>query len=514
MKQIMGPLNKQLNDILQKNVGNTIFEDHELDSILSLKISKRELPYLEYFPYLEEVEIDSFPSINSDDIILIGQKLPYIKSLKIKEQNALFVLDLSLFKNLENLCLIHNDNIIDIIGVNQLVKFTFYDNKDYANIQQLVDLLLTNKESSITLDVAYYVNIVNLLYEMNIDVNILDKFTWIESIGLRNYNTYEYSNNEIDSLLKHLSYIASKYIYSNDTDIMKFCVLYNWMINNIKFVNEDDPDDENLSLISNVNKVFSYGRGGRLSLAKAFQMLLSFVGINSSVVYSMGATDVIGYYNGEKVCSLLGESDYAVLRVTLDDKYYYCDIAWDSLINFHGFFDKLRFFLFSKTELKTRHKFIGEGNIDKTYSYHGDDCDELISKAKERIKEADVLFEDIERLKPEITGKELNIAIVKLRINDIKNELENLEVNSDEYKKKIIELTDNEEIIDNISAELVRLENSKEGIIKSYSNLLMDRYLKEERYLDKKEILNILNKKEKLLLISEYVAEILKECIK
>ena len=115
---------------------------------------------------------------------------------------------------------------------------------------------------------------------------------------------------------------------------MKFGVLYSWMINNMKFVNEDDPEGENLNLISNVNKVFSYSRGGRLSMAKAFQMLLSFVGIKSSVVYSVGATDVIGYFNGEKVCSLLGESDYAVLRVTLDEKDYDCDIAWDALINF------------------------------------------------------------------------------------------------------------------------------------------------------------------------------------
>ena len=57
---------------------------------------------------------------------------------------------------------------------------------------------------------------------------------------------------------------------------------------NMKFVNEDDPDGENLNLISNVNKVFSYGRGGRLTLAKAFQLLLSFVGIKSSGVHSNG----------------------------------------------------------------------------------------------------------------------------------------------------------------------------------------------------------------------------------
>ena len=158
-------------------------------------------------------------------------------------------------------CIIHNDNLLDIVGLEKVNKFTFYDNKDYENIKQLVDYLLINKDSLVVLDIVYYVNIVNILYEMNEDVSLLKSFTWIESIGLRKYLNYEYNNIEIESLMKHISYIASKYVYSDDSDIMKFCVLYNWVLKNMKFVNEDDPQNENLSLISDVNKVFSYGRG-------------------------------------------------------------------------------------------------------------------------------------------------------------------------------------------------------------------------------------------------------------
>ncbi len=419
-----------------------------------------------------------------------------------------------MFRNLESLCVIHNDNILDIVGLNKVNKFTFYDNKDYENIQQLVDLLVMNQNADVTVDISYYVPIVNLFFEKNLDADILNNFTWIESIGLRSYNTYEYSKNEIDELLRNISYIASKYVYSTDSDITKFCILYSWMISNMKFVNEDEPGEENLSLISNVNKVFSYSRGGRLSLAKAFQILLSFVNIKSSVVYSMGATDVIGFYNGEKVCSLLGESDYAVLRVTLDGKYYYCDIAWDTLIKFHGFFDQLRFFLFSKTELRNRHKFVGEGNIENTYSYHGDDSDDLIKKSLERIKEVDEMFQDIERLKPQITGKELNMAIAKIKCNDLKNEIDKTDIDSKEYKDKINELTELENQIDEISSELIRLENNREGIIKSYSNLLIERYLKDVSKLEAKDILEIVNKKEKLILLSDYIAQLLRECLK
>lgn len=511
----MGPLCKQLNKILDKeDISNSEFSEAELNTVNSLRLSKRDLPYLDYFPNLEEIELDLFPSVNDDDIIFIGQKFPNLKSLKIKEQNSLFLLNLSLFNNLEELCIIHNDNLLDIVGLEKVNKFTFYDNKDHENIKQLVDYLLINKDSLVVLDIVYYVNIVNILYEMNEDVSLLKSFTWIESIGLRKYLNYEYNNIEIESLMKHISYIASKYVYSDDSDIMKFCVLYNWVLKNMKFVNEDDPQNENLSLISDVNKVFSYGRGGRLSLAKAFQMLLGFVGIKSSVVYSLGATDVIGMYNGEKVCSLLGESDYAVLRVTLDGKYYYCDIAWDTLINFHGFFDKLRFFLFSKEELKSRHKFVGEGNIINSYSYHGDDCDDLMKKAVDRVKEVDETFDDIERLKPEITGMELNLALLKLNINDIKLELDSLDMNSEAYKKKFLELTDIEEQIDTISNDLIRLENNRDGIVKSYSNLLLDRYLKNDRDKDLNTLNSIIEEKKKLLLISDYIADLLKQCIK
>lgn len=514
MKRISGLLSKQLNQILNKDTNNTSFLEEELSTIKSLKISKRDLPYLDYLENVEDLTIDAFPSITNEDVLFIGEKLTKIRSMKIKEQNALFDIDLSLFKNLENLCLIHNDNLSSVSGIGNLKKYTFYNNKDYSNLQQIVDYLVTYENTNITLDITYYIQIVKMLYERKIGLSILEKIIWVETIGLRKYTTYEYTNKEIESLMKHISHIASRYVYVNDSEIEKFAILYNWAINNLRFVNEDDSEGENLSLISNVNKVFSYSNGGRLTLAKAFQMLLSFVGIESSVVYSMGATDVIGYYNGEKVCSLLGESDYAVLRVSLDGKNYYCDIAWDAFINFHGFFDKLRFFLFSKNELKLRHKFVGEGNIESSHSYHGDDCDELLSFANKRVADVNELLDDIERLKPDISGKELNVAITKLKINDLKNEIDDLDMNSSLYKEKMLELTKFEDEIDSLTADIVRFENEREGIVNSYSNLLLRRYLNDDINVDINKLKEILNKKIKTMEISEYLTSLLELCLK
>lgn len=513
MIQIKGSLASKLNTILGKDTSNEIFSDFELSTIKKISLSKKEFDYLERFENVEILELDAFPSITNDDVDLIASKLKKLKGLKIKEQNALFQLDLTNLQFLEELCLIHNDNLTEIVGLDKIRRFTFYDNKDFNDLEMIVDFLMNNQNSTITLDVSYYIDIVMILYKRDIDSSVLKRFSWVESAGLRRYHTYEYTNDELDSMLQLVSSIVSKHVYATDGDIEKFGVLYNWMINNIKFVNEDDPKLENVNLVSNVNKVFNYGKGGRLSYAKAFQILLSFAGIKSSVVYSLGAIDDIGMFNGQKIYSLLGESDYAVLRVTLDGRDYYCDAAWDALVLEYGHYDQLRLFLFSKNELKIRHKFIGEANIKNTHSYRGDDCDDLIVFANDRIKEVNELFDDIERLKPDIDGVGLNIAINKSRIREIKSDLENLEPKSKEYNEYVIELDALEESIDADEAELIRLENARKNIVLNYSKVLLQRYIGDIED-DSKDLLKNLEGLVDIRLLSIYMYNLLKICIK
>ncbi len=514
MIELTSSLSRKVNKILGKDFNDNQFTIEELNSVNRISLSRLELEYIDYFKGVILLELDSFPSINNEDIKVIASKLPNLRGLKIKEQNALFDLDLEPIQYLEELCLIHNDNLININGLDKIRRFTFYDNKDFNDIKLVVDFLINNKESTITLDITYYVDIVNILYKLNIDDNLLDRITWVESSGLRKYYNYEYTNAEITDMLKNLSSIVSKYIYSSDSDIQRFGILYYWIINNIKFVNEDDPNGENVSLVKNINKVLNYQKGGRLSFAKAFQMVLSFAGIKSSVVYSLGAIDDIGIANGEKIYSLLGESDYAVLRVTLDNRDYYCDIAWDSVINENNLYDKLRLFLFSKEELKRRHKFIGEANIENTYSYHGDDCDDLLLLASKRIKEVDSLFETIEKLKPQIDSKELNIAIKKYKVKEIKSRLNEIEINSQEYKDFVNEMIDLEETIDSEDIELIKLNKDREGIVKSFGKDIIDRYLSNFSLVEKGELLRILAKRLDMRLISQYMYDILVICLK
>ena len=331
---------------------------------------------------------------------------------------------------------------------------------------------------------------------------------WVESVGLRKFIVHEYTEEEIESLIENVSYIVSRYIHVTDGDIEKFGTLYNWVVKNIEFVNEDDPKAENVSLVSNVSKVLNYRKGGRLSFAKAFQLILRYAGINASLVYSMGAFDTIGFFNGQKVYSLLGESDYAILRVMLDGRYYYCDVAWDCMVNKYKFFDKLRLFLFSKDELRIRHKFVGEGNIESTCSYHGDDCDDLLQFSEERIKEIDEIFLDIERLKAYISGAELNIKVIDSEITELKDKLDDINIDSIDYKVLFADLMKLENEMDEEEIKMIKYEKQREGIIDSYSSFLLNKYLNEE---DRN--IEALKKLRDKRFISKYMFDVLSMCL-
>lgn len=504
-------LSNSLSDVVKEklniqNRDNNEFSIEELNSVTEISLCKNDLEYLEYFQNVTLVNLELFPSVTTEDVQLIGHSLKKVNSLKIKEQNAIFNLDLSSFENLEELCVMHNDNLIDIKGVKDLKRFTFYDNKDFNNVEQLVNIIKNNISDDILIDIVYYYDLFN---SFKAEFKNLTNIRWIESVGLRKFVTHEYTNEEIISLVDNIKMIVSKYTFVTDGDVEKFGVLYNWMINNISFVNEDDPKNEDKEQVNNVYKVFKHGKGGRLSFAKAFQLLLKFVGINSSVVYSMGALDTIGYYNGQKVYSLLGESDYAVLRVTLDGRYYYCDVAWDCLVTDFKFFDELKLFLLSKEELKLRHKFVGEGNITHSYSYHGDDSDELLQFSKDRINDVDETFGDIERLKSDITGVELNILYLNGEIEELNKKINEVNIDSIEYKKLFKDLIDVEEELEELENNLVKYENQREGIIESYSNFLITHYVPD--YIVDIEALSTIKDE---CVISDYLLNILSICFK
>lgn len=480
------------------------FTEEELSSVKKISISKNDIDKLKYFKNLEELDLDSFPSIGDSDIEKIASYCPNIKILKIEEQNAILKLNVKYFNKLEELCVIHNDNLYKIEGLNKIIKFIFYDNKEYEDIKVLNDLILYNKDCIYKIDIIYYVDIVRSLVELGEDLNLLSDIVWIESLGVRNFSITEYSYLEVKELYTILSDIVYKYTYLTDGVSEKFGILYQWMLNNISFINEDENSYENRDNFNNVNKVFSYMMGGRLSYAKAFQLLLDVAGVDAKIVYSMGADESIGYYDGEKVYSLLGNSDYALLRVNLEGKNYYCDIAWDSLIKEFIFADSLRMFLVSKDELKRRQKYVGEGNVVKSYSYHGDDADDLIMFSKYRVTEVDEIFEEISKNDSLLVGAELNYAFTEDKINKEKKMLGEYKENSSEYKDIEFSISSSEELLKMYKKDINKYEDSNKEIFSKYKDFFMDKYygIEEDQNIDKR----LLSYR-----ISEYVYDVLKE---
>ena len=226
--------------------------------------------------------------------------------------------------------------------------------------------------------------------------DIIDNISWIGSVGIREYVIHDYSKYEIEYIIKSIVKVTSKYIYAKDDEYERFAILYKWMTDNIRFINEDLEEARNS--INSLYDVFKYRTAGRLLYTRTFQMLLSFADIESSMVYSLGALKDFQFASGESAVSILGNSDYGLLRVKLSNKYYYCDIARDSLIRSSKMFDYYKLFLVSKDELRSIHKLVGEGGIDANYSYNGDDADDLVYFSESRFKEINMMYRKIDKL--------------------------------------------------------------------------------------------------------------------
>ena len=383
-------LTKQVLEHLHLDPGTPITIDM-LGHIKRLDLKKEDIEYLKHFFNIEEVSFSSFPSISDEDILELSKYK--IKKMSIIEQSALFNLDFNGFKFLKELEIIHNENITFIGGLKEIEKLTLFDNKSFTDIESIFDSV---KNTKLELDIVYYKKILNFSMLNYIGSDIIDNIYWIGSVGLRKYIVHDYSNYEIEFIINSIVKVTSKYIYAKDDEYERFAVLYKWMIDNIEFINDDIEEPRNS--INSIYDVFRYKVASRLLYARTFQLLLSFADIDAAMVYSLGALKDFQFASGETAVSLLGSSDYGLLRVKLSNKYYYCDIARDSLIRASKMFNFYKLFLSSKKELKNIHKLVGEGNIVADHSYNGDDGDDLVFFAESRFKEIRSVYKKINKI--------------------------------------------------------------------------------------------------------------------
>ena len=420
-KELFLRVKNQLNPSFCDDLSFSVI-DSELKNVKYLNMYKRDLKYIEYFQGIEMIEISSFPSIVDEDLELIFKSLPNLKKVVIKEQNELKSIKFKKANSLIDIRIVSNENLLEINGLSNLSRLktlTLYDNQHIKNKQQIVAFIV-EKSGKIrySLDVNYYKDIQLLCFDKNV---MFSNSEWVEYVGLRKHSYYAYDKEEITKLAKFINKIVDKYIYKNDSSMEKFVILYKWMIDTISFINEDTLFFKNdLGKLNGIANTFKYLKGGRLSYAKAFQFLLSFAGIKSEIIYSLGASDSIGLFNGQEVHSLLGATDYALVKVYIDNKAYYCDIAWDGSVNKSNCYNELHLFLMDKEELLLRHRIVGEVSVNNTYSLHGDYEDDLLMYAADRIKSVDKFMDKLDAYKSYLDGVSMNIEFLEKEIRDLR----------------------------------------------------------------------------------------------
>ena len=444
--------------------------DSELKHVKYLNMYKSDLKYIEFFQGVEMIEISSFPSIVDEDLEKIFKCLPNLKKIIIKEQNELKKINFKKINSIIDMRIVSNESLLELNGLENLSRlktFTFYDNQHIRNKQQIVEFIVNNSgKIRYSLDVNLFKNIQLLCHDKNI---LFSNSEWVEYVGLRKHTYYAYDKDEICKLAKYINKVVDKYIYSNDSVMEKFVILYKWMIDNIEFVNEDTLFFKNdLGKLNGISNTFRFLKGGRLSYAKAFQFLLSFAGIKSDIIYSLGASDNIGTYDGEEVHSLLGANDYALLKVYIDNKAYYCDIAWDSSVNHSNCYDELHLFLMDKDELLLRHRIVGEVNVKNTYFLHGDYESDLLMYANDRIKDVNKFMDKLDIYKSYLDGVSMNIDFLENEIRDLRLE-ETTEFDDELFK-------DEDDLKEQL--ELYEEYNSKRrDIILEHKNIICSKYL-------------------------------------
>ena len=444
--------------------------EKNLDLVTSLSVRHNELDYISVFPKLEEVTLKSFPSIKKEDLDVLQLTVPHLKRLYVVEQTALFELDLSIFPELEEVHILHNDNLKSVVGLNKLKKIEIVNNKKLNDFKCIYDALFCC--SDITLDILYLFNLRKMIYDNKQVFDLFTKVNWVECYGYKEHRIIKYKKYMLEDLCNILNGISSKYIFANDSELFKFSVLYKWYIDNIKFDNTiEDPEQE-----ISTYRVFNYTLGNRVSYANAFNLLLRFVGINSSVVYSIDTLDSIGKVGDQNVYSIMGNYDYALIRVQLDGQTYYSDISWDSYASSFDKYDELKVYLNNKEEIKQIHNIVGEGGITDTSSYHGDDADEELEKVERRIVGVDVVLNDIDSTLPGIGGKNISIEYNKKEIAKMKDSLELINRHSDEAKKIEKDIINLEVEIKEFTAKLEDLTNERVKDIIKYKDFIMSNY--------------------------------------
>ena len=387
------------------------FLEEELKLVTQLRITKKLVLYLDYFPNLTSINITGNKGLSQQEIQSIINKYPNMKELTIEHQNELQYLDVSSLKKLQDLKLISNKGLIKVVGIDKLSDlhgFTFYDNFLYGgnpkdNLMRQVYRISHDSLAECNLDVLYMPDFIKFLEENNLKLNdVKDYLVWSENLksGVEiKHNHLEYKTGELYIAYKEARDIVKKYIKDTDTPEQRFAILYQWMCENIKY--DDEALDNNHTHTNDgiaqgrpggangtVN-AFKYGSCVCQGYSKSMQMLLKLANISSEDIGCVAEEKDLKEPRiifDSKIHA--DESDHSILKVNLNGKIYYNDITWDASRFQKG--KNRNYFLLSKSDISKNHRLLGEtGVIDAGKSISPQEQEKLLKFAADRIKQMD-----------------------------------------------------------------------------------------------------------------------------
>lgn len=365
------------------------FTKEELNKIIKLKISNggiKNISELEYCTNLKELEISSsiakkmanvnsgylhnpindykFMQVSIEDFSVI-EKLSNLEYLKIENVSTISTLDLSNLKNLYLLDLSNNQNLTNVRGLEnleQLVELKLFRN----NIKTPIDLekLLQQNLNDVQLDFDLYPNLIKRntnIYEIICKYkNNGYSFKFSENLsGLKTNDILPIKMNEMHNKAQE---ILKEIIKEDYSDIEKVVAIYYYLLNNVSY------DWERLNASKNNENIYSKNGevivSGETLKANYDRRNSSYNAIMEGKSVCEGYTNMMHYLLniagiesrtvscniGEEVEYVGYNSNHSIIRVNIDNGWYYFDPTNDGIDN------NIKYFFKTKEEISKTHK--------------------------------------------------------------------------------------------------------------------------------------------------------------
>lgn len=404
------------------------FSKEELESIKQLTLENsnfRDISALKYCTNLKDLRIKS---INAKDFFAndsfiqtdwlkddyermcldiqdysVIENLKSLEFLEIGYDSNLKKLDVSNLKNLYLLNLYQNENLTEVKGIedSEIGELTLYRN----NLSHSIDMekIIEDRPCNFKLDFDMYPEIKKNFPDIIEKTNkTYTEVSWVENLS--NLRTNELTTNRIDVMNEKSKEILEEVIGDGYTDIEKISAIYAYIIQNVEYDYEmldtahgieNEEYKKTMNILSEKMETYldrkqsSYNailknKGVCEGYTNMMHYLLSSVGVQSKTVSC--SSDINKALVGR-------DSNHSVIRVKLEDDWYYFDPTWDTgknlITNFMKTkedFEKNHRLGISEKDIKVPEKQLyTKEELNKTLAFVLNDREER-KKAKEKIE--------------------------------------------------------------------------------------------------------------------------------